>query len=478
MARADRPQNASASTPGGGLPTALLVGGVLLIEALAGAALWLVTDSLSKTDVGMGGLTLRGNGALIVPVVGAPALLVLGGALLVRVGRSRRRWLVAGLIAASLALCGGCVVTGLAAPAWISTQSSGRSGHTATLLLDGRVLITGGTGSLPGLAAAVVHGSAEVYNPATGAWAPTGRMGVPRVGHTAVLLRTGEVLVLGGTSQQAENWAELYDPSTGSWMPATSPRTKPPELNSRATSLSDGTVLLVGTLFDLVPTVVAERYDPVTRAWAPTGSPTTIRFFNSGADPALLPDVRVLLVGLMAPGVGELAAEVYDPATGTWSATGRPPVEWPVLIMVSLVDGRVLALGGADHGGPASAALYDATTGTWSATAAPAAGRYDYAATRLRDGGVLVAGGNMLAQTASGPLGLPTSSAKVYEPTTGIWSGVGSMQTGRVGHTLTLLPSGMVLAAGGSTRAGPLASAEVYDPITDTWAPTGRMDAR
>jgi hypothetical protein len=455
-----------------------VVGGVVLAEALAGAALWLVTDSLSKTDIGMGGLTLRGNGALIVPFVGAPALLVLGGALLVRVGRIRRRWLLAGLITLPLALCGACVVTGLAAPTWISTQSAGRSGHTATLLPDGRVLITGGTGSLPGLAAAVVRASAEVYDPATGAWAPTGRMGVPRFGHTAVLLRTGQVLVLGGTSPEAENWAELYDPSMGSWMAATSPRSKPPELNSRGTSLSDGTVLLVGALFDPVPTVVAQRYDPVTRAWALTGSPTRIRFFNSGPDPALLPDDRVLLVGLVAPGFGELAAEIYDPATGTWSPTDRPPVEWPVVIMVPLVDGRVLALGGADHGGPASAALYDARTGTWSATAAPAAGRYDYAATRLGDGRVLVAGGNTLAETPNGPLGVPTSSVEVYEPTTGTWSGVGSMQTERVGHTLTLLASGMVLAAGGSTRDGPLASADLYDPITDAWAATGRMDAR
>jgi hypothetical protein len=52
------------------------------------------------------------------------------------------------------------------------------------------------------------------------------------------------------------------------------------------------------------------------------------------------------------------------------------------------------------------------------------------------------------------------------------------MQTERVGHTLTLLASGMVLAAGGSTRDGPLASADLYDPITDAWAATGRMDAR
>ncbi len=143
-----------------------------------------------------------------------------------------------------------------------------------------------------------------------------------------------------------------------------------------------------------------------------------------------------------------------------------------------MADGRVLALGATVHGGASAAALYDATTGGWSATPSLAAGRYDYRAIRLADGRVLVAGGNTLADTRSGPLGVATTSAEVYEPTTATWSAAGSMGTGRVGHTLTLLADGTVLAAGGSTRAGPLASAEVYDPRTDTWAATGSMNAR
>src|SRR5207245_7012859 len=126
-------------------------------------------------------------------------------------------------------------------------------------------------------------------------------------------------------------------------------------------------------------------------------------------------------------------------ASGTWSATDPPPLEWPVVALVPMADARVLALGAAVHGGVSAAALYDATTGGWSATASPAAGRYDYQAIRLADARVLVAGGNTLEETRSGPLGMATPSAEVYEPTTATWSAAGSMETGRVGHTLTLL---------------------------------------
>ena len=451
---------------------------VLLSVALGGAALWLVTDSLSRSDVGMGGLTLRGNGALIVPVLGGPALLLAGAALVVLVGRRRQRIRPQSLLAVPLALLGGWLVAGLAAPGWIAVQSPGRSGHTATLLADGRVLVAGGMGSEAGLSSAVVHASAEVYNPSTGTWAPTGRMAVPRAGHAAVRLGDGQVLVLGGTAPDATPWAELYDPSTGSWAAAPSPSMKPAELNSRATALGDGTVLLLGGALSAESTTAAELYDPARRTWMPTASPGSIWFFESGAEPALLLDGRVLIVGLAAPGQRQIAAEVYDPTRRTWSAVDPPGLEWPVVALVPLSEGRVIALGGAVHGGASVAALYDQATGTWSATAGPAAGRYDYRALRLADGRVLVAGGNVLAETGSGPLGLPTPSAELYELTTRTWSATGSMGTGRVGHTLTLLVGGTVLAAGGSTRAGPLASAEVYDPRTQTWAPTGGMDAR
>src|SRR3990170_3901957 len=102
-------------------------------------------------------------------------------------------------------------------PAWTATGNMDgvRSGHTATLLPDGKVLVAGGVGSSGELA------SAELYDPRSGTWVPTGNMIETRFTHTATLLRDGTVLVAGGFSGGDSGStlasAELYDPSSGSW---------------------------------------------------------------------------------------------------------------------------------------------------------------------------------------------------------------------------------------------------------------------
>ena len=85
-----------------------------------------------------------------------------------------------------------------------------RSGHTATLLPNGKVLVAGGGTN-----------TAELYNPATGTWSPTGSLGITRSLHTATLLSNGKVLVVGGmqTGNIFLTSAELYDPVTGTWSP-------------------------------------------------------------------------------------------------------------------------------------------------------------------------------------------------------------------------------------------------------------------
>jgi hypothetical protein len=94
---------------------------------------------------------------------------------------------------------------------WVRTGSLqiARSSFTATILLDGRVLVAGGIGSSTGNTLA----SAEVYDPASGMWSVTGAMQFPRVGHTATLLPSGQVLVSGGES----TISEVYDPAKGTW---------------------------------------------------------------------------------------------------------------------------------------------------------------------------------------------------------------------------------------------------------------------
>jgi N-acetylneuraminic acid mutarotase len=133
-----------------------------------------------------------------------------------------------------------------------------------------------------------------------------------------------------------------------------------------------------------------------------------------------------------------------------------------------LPNGRVLVAGGSNAGALASAALYDPATGTWTATGPLATGRYTHTATLLSDGRVLVAGGTV------GPL----ASAEIYNPATGQWTATGSLATAREAHTATLLPNGMVLVVGGSSGSTRFASAELYDPATGLWSATRAPDAK
>ena len=141
-----------------------------------------------------------------------------------------------------------------------------------------------------------------------------------------------------------------------------------------------------------------------------------------------------------------------------------------------LTNGNVLVAGGRDASGvtTSSAELYDPSTGRWVMTGAMTTPRLQHTATLLSDGKVLVAGG--VNTTA-------TSSAELYDPGTGLWTPTGSMDTPRTAHMATLITtstlSGMVIVAGGSSMCGGctpiLDSAELYDPSTGLWADTGSM---
>ena len=130
-----------------------------------------------------------------------------------------------------------------------------------------------------------------------------------------------------------------------------------------------------------------------------------------------------------------------------------------------LPNGQVLVAGGFGGNYLASAELYDPATGLWTATGSMAAARFCHTVTLLPNGQVLVAGG---FNDASGAL----ASAELYDPATGLWTATGSMATKRDGHTATLLPNGQVLVAGGYNGVF-LASAELYDPATGLWTATG-----
>ncbi|WP_224243718.1 Kelch repeat-containing protein [Hyalangium gracile] len=232
-------------------------------------------------------------------------------------------------------------------------------------------------------------------------------------------------------------------------------------LQQTATRLQDGRVLVLG---GYNPT--AELYDPATGTWSSTGdAPANYRHARA----TLLTNGKVLVTGGNDLGI---TASLFDPATGTWTATGAMATARYHHSATLLQDGRVLVTGGWDgeHGGTVlgSTELYDPSTGTWTAVASPSAARSQHTATLLSSGQVLLTGG----EGTSGAL----SSSELFDPATGTWTSVGSLGTARSRHTATLLANGQVLVTGGAADGEPSTRAELFDPATQTWSSTSPMN--
>jgi len=331
-----------------------------------------------------------------------------------------------------------------------------RSSHTATLLPDGRVLVAGGGVGHEMLA------SAELYDAGRRSWTHTGGMLRARGGHTATLLLDGKVLVAGGyvwrglTTALAS--AELYDPSSGRWTATGAMHTA--RNGHTATLLADGRVLVTGGYGSAhanpdIPLASAELYDPRSGTWTATGGMSEARYSHTAT---LLPDGNVLVAGGRTSRVALASAELYDRRSGTWTSVGEMSAGRYSHTATRLADGRVLVTGGSDILSPAlaSAELYDPRSRSWSTTGNMAAARAGHTATLLRDGTLLVAGGS------SGPGSVLLSSAELYNPSSGSWTVTANMARPRQRQAATLLLDGTVLVVGGADSL--LAAAELYRP--------------
>jgi hypothetical protein len=228
------------------------------------------------------------------------------------------------------------------------------------------------------------------------------------------------------------------------------------------TLLNNGMVLIAGG-----ETSSAELYNPATGTFTATGSMTTSR---TGHTATLLNNGTVLITGGSSPGILS-SAELYDPAIGTFTATGSMTIPRNKDTATLLSNGTVLIAGGltlpSDSVTP-SAELYEPLSGTFAATGNMMVGVEGHTATLLTSGKVLIVGGQ---STFANVL-----TAELYDPVSGTFSATGSLTTGRVFHTATLLNNGQALIAGGTSDGNfSLSSVELYDPAAGTFSATGNL---
>jgi len=288
----------------------------------------------------------------------------------------------------------------------------------------------------------------------------------PRVSSAATLLRDGRVVITGGTTADFRSCvksAELYDPSTGTFT-AAGDFSWGVRWGFSTTLLKDGRVLLSGGVIDSIQNRLAVLYDPATNTFSRTGGVTHGAPFSTAN---LLPDGTVLIAG----GLNDTSATLYHPATDWFEelTTGR----WQSMYhsTTSLPNGKVLLAGGSsdNYGFDAQSktALYNSASRILDTTGRLLRPRDFHTATLLKDGRVLITGGYNEEGLVSGIL----SSAELYDPSTETFLDAGNMTKGREGHTATLLADGRVLIAGGIAGYGwpPLqndASAELFIPTS------------
>jgi len=342
-----------------------------------------------------------------------------------------------------------------------ASMNSPRVQHTATLLANGKVLITGGDNINPS--------TGELYDPSANTFTSVGNMSAQFESHTATLLcdlshppcANDKVLIAGGPTSSTE----LFDPATSEFTPVAN--TLAQRLSATATLLPNGKVLLAGgttVTTSTTPGVAlssAELFDPSAATFAFTGTMVSAR---QNYTATLLSNGKVLLVGGSDGSNALASAELFDPSNNSFALSGGSlhTARWSHTATL-LSNGKVFITGGWDstNQAVASAELYDPSTDSFSTvTASMITARADFTSTLLSNGTVLIVGGHDQSNNIF-------ANVEIFDPSSATFTSTGGLSTARYFHTATLLPgtAGVLVTGGyeqGSSGSQPLSSAEIY----------------
>lgn len=359
----------------------------------------------------------------------------------------------------ALALAGGLVFSacGSERPLAQRTQplvsggdlANARDEAVGVLLSSGNVLVAGGTDG------ATTHAGVEQWDPVAGTWSANGDLSVGRKLFTATQLSDGSVVFVGG---HATNSGELWD-ATGSKRAIADDGA---HLHHTAHLLASGSVLVVGG-DDGVTLVQPRLYNPSSNAWSDAGTLTTMRELHSSVH---LADDRVVALGglLTSPSTYLKSVEVYDPGSNSWKESGQLSLARARMATAIMADGRVLLAGGGD-GTPSSVVdIWDPSLGVGSATTSLGIPREGATAVTLATGRVLVIGGD----TTGGGV---ANTTEVFDATSGKWS-PGPTLAGPRRDAVAVVVGGRILVIGGHDGTAPLKSTEVFGGVGEGGACT------
>lgn len=358
-------------------------------------------------------------------------------------------------------------------PTWTNTankMSSVRRAHTATMLSTGKVLVVGG--DYPTGASTVGYvASADLFDPATNTFSPTGSLTTARSHHAAALLTNGNVLVTGGEgSAGILGSTEIYDAGTGQFGAGGAllePR-KDPEIVVQA---SNNVPLVTGGLGSSSLVLdTSEKYDTTNNVW--TGA-ATMPYRRMGHFMTVLSTGQTMVIGgITTTSTGDLATcETLSPGGSVWQPTTNAMQEARYYFAgAKLSSGKVLVASGYSRGISAntySTEIFDTTTGQWTSAGSLSQARMHHTLTALPNGSAMLAGGVVMQEATT--ITQYLRSAELYDPSLNYWTPLPDMLESRFMHTATLLGGSTqtfdddrVLITGGDTPLGATDTAEIF----------------